>query len=396
MAEKKEKKETKDIKKITEVKKGKLCCPMMPENLNHVIFGVLLYVLLIVSTVSLTLYFVFKAGSPARRCLEQKANNIDLLVTEQEKNTIDVVKLSQESVVSIAVSKIALEQGEGLKDITSKIGTGFIVDESGIVITNQHVVSNKDSEYKVVDTHGDEFAVTTILRDDSSDIALLRIDKKDKELKAIKLGDSDKLAVGQSVLTIGTPLGEFAGSVTTGIISGLNRNVSAGESWFSSSTKTYEGVIQTDAAINPGNSGGPLINSLGEVVGVNFATTRGVDNISFALPINNVKNRLEEYKIHGKFIRPYLGVSYQMVSVYEALYYENIVPGALVVRVEPISPAYTGGIRKGDIITEFAGEKVNRPLAHFIQKKKVGESVEIKVVRESKEEVFKIELGEME
>ncbi len=396
MAEKKEKKETKDIKKITEVKKGKLCCPMMPENLNHVIFGVLLYVLLIVSTVSLTLYFVFKAGSPARRCLEQKANNIDLLVTEQEKNTIDVVKLSQESVVSIAVSKIALEQGEGLKDITSKIGTGFIVDESGIVITNQHVVSNKNSDYKVVDSHGDEFAVTTILRDDTSDIALLRIDKKDKELKAIKLGDSDKLAVGQSVLTIGTPLGEFAGSVTTGIISGLNRNVSASESWFSSTTKTYEGVIQTDAAINPGNSGGPLINSLGEVVGVNFATTRGVDNISFALRINNVKNRLEEYKIHGKFIRPYLGVSYQMVSVYEALYYENIVPGALVVRVEPISPAYTGGIRKGDIITEFAGEKVNRPLAHFIQKKKVGESVEIKVVRESKEEVFKIELGEME
>lgn len=396
MAEKKEKKETKDIKKITEVKKGKLCCPMMPENLNHVIFGVLLYVLLIVSTVSLTLYFVFKAGSPARRCLEQKANNIDLLVTEQEKNTIDVVKLSQESVVSIAVSKIALEQGEGLKDITSKIGTGFIVDESGIVITNQHVVSNKDSEYKVVDTHGDEFAVTTILRDDSSDIALLRIDKKDKELKAIKLGDSDKLAVGQSVLTIGTPLGEFAGSVTTGIISGLNRNVSAGESWFSSSTKTYEGVIQTDAAINPGNSGGPLINSVGEVVGVNFATTRGVDNISFALPINNVKSRLEEYKTHGKFIRPYLGVSYQMISVYEALYYENIVPGALVVRVEPISPAYTGGIRKGDIITEFAGEKVNKPLTQYIQKKKVGESVEIKVVRESKEEVFKIELGEME
>lgn len=394
------KEEGKEAKEIEKIEKEKVCTKNITHSLKYILFGILLYVLLIILTVSLTLHFIFKDGSTVKEYLKESSdksdNNIELLVTEQEKNVIDIVKQSQESVVSIAVSQIALEQGQGLVDTTNKIGTGFIVDESGIVITNQHVVSDKTSDYKVVNSHGDEFVVTTILRDDISDIALLRIDKGDKELTALKLGDSDKLVVGQNVLAIGTPLGEFAGSVTTGIISGLNRTVSAGQSWFGSTIKTYEGVIQTDAAINPGNSGGPLINSQGEVIGVNFATTQGVDNISFALPINSVKNRLEEYKTHGKFIRPYLGVSYQMISAYEALYYKNVVPGALVVRVEPISPAFVAGIRKGDIITQFGEKKVDRSLAELIQQHKVGEEVEVKVTREGKEQVFKVKLGEME
>ncbi|HPR92156.1 MAG TPA: trypsin-like peptidase domain-containing protein [Candidatus Dojkabacteria bacterium] len=323
-------------------------------------------------------------------------DKIELVVTEDEANTINIVKQTQESVVSIAISQITLKQGEGLTDLTNNIGTGFIVDDSGIVVTNQHVVSDTTSSYKVVSYLGDEFEVTKILRDDVSDIALLRIDKKDKELKSLKLGDSDKLLVGQNVIAIGTPLGEYAGSVTSGIISGLNRSVSAGTGWFGTTTKTYEGVIQTDAAINPGNSGGPLINSQGEVIGVNFATTSGVDNISFALPINKVKNRLEEYKTHGKFIRPYLGVSYQMISEYEALYYKDVVPGALVVRIDPVSPAYEAGIRRGDFITEFGGEKTINSLGELIQKHKVGEEVEVKVWRAGVEQSFKVKLGEMD
>lgn len=280
--------------------------------------------------------------------------------------------------------------------MTSNIGTGFIVDDSGIVVTNQHVVSDVASSYKVVSYLGDEFEVTKILRDDVSDIALLRIDKKDKVLKSLKLGDSDKLLVGQNVIAIGTPLGEFAGSVTSGIISGLNRSVAAGTGWFGTTTKTYEGVIQTDAAINPGNSGGPLINSQGEVIGVNFATTSGVDNISFALPINKVKKRIEEYKTYGKFIKPYLGVSYQMISEYEALYYKDVVPGALVVRIDPVSPAYEAGIRRGDFITEFGGEKVTNSLGEIIQEHKVNEEVEVKVWRAGEEQIFKVKLGEMD
>lgn len=323
-------------------------------------------------------------------------DKIELVVTEDEANTINIVKQTQESVVSIAISQITLKQGEGLTDLTNNIGTGFIVDDSGIVVTNQHVVSDTTSSYKIVSYLGDEFEVTKILRDDVSDIALLRIDKKDKELKSLKLGDSDKLLVGQNVIAIGTPLGEYAGSVTSGIISGLNRSVSAGTGWFGTTTKTYEGVIQTDAAINPGNSGGPLINSQGEVIGVNFATTSGVDNISFALPINKVKSRLEEYKTHGKFIRPYLGVSYQMISEYEALYYKDVVPGALVVRIDPVSPAYEAGIRRGDFITEFGGEKTINSLGELIQKHKVGEEVEVKVWRAGVEQSFKVKLGEMD
>lgn len=323
-------------------------------------------------------------------------DKIELVVTEDEANTINIVKQTQESVVSIAISQITLKQGEGLTDLTNNIGTGFIVDDSGIVVTNQHVVSDTTSSYKVVSYLGDEFEVTKILRDDVSDIALLRIDKKDKVLKSLELGDSDKLLVGQNVIAIGTPLGEYAGSVTSGIISGLNRSVSAGTGWFGTTTKTYEGVIQTDAAINPGNSGGPLINSQGEVIGVNFATTSGVDNISFALPINKVKNRLEEYKTHGKFIRPYLGVSYQMISEYEALYYKDVVPGALVVRIDPVSPAYEAGIRRGDFITEFGGEKTINSLGELIQKHKVGEEVEVKVWRAGVEQSFKVKLGEMD
>ncbi len=323
-------------------------------------------------------------------------DKIELVVTEDEANTINIVKQTQESVVSIAISQITLKQGEGLTDLTNNIGTGFIVDDSGIVVTNQHVVSDTTSSYKIVSYLGDEFEVTKILRDDVSDIALLRIDKKDKVLKSLELGDSDKLLVGQNVIAIGTPLGEYAGSVTSGIISGLNRSVSAGTGWFGTTTKTYEGVIQTDAAINPGNSGGPLINSQGEVIGVNFATTSGVDNISFALPINKVKSRLEEYKTHGKFIRPYLGVSYQMISEYEALYYKDVVPGALVVRIDPVSPAYEAGIRRGDFITEFGGEKTINSLGELIQKHKVGEEVEVKVWRAGVEQSFKVKLGEMD
>jgi len=358
--------------------------------------------LLISILVACLIYFLlldnpsFLSKYSKEREVEDNGEKIELVVTEDEANTINIVKQTQESVVSIAVSQITLKQGEGLSDMTSNIGTGFIVDDSGIVVTNQHVVSDVASSYKVVSYLGDEFEVTKILRDDVSDIALLRIDKKDKVLKSLKLGDSDKLLVGQNVIAIGTPLGEFAGSVTSGIISGLNRSVAAGTGWFGTTTKTYEGVIQTDAAINPGNSGGPLINSQGEVIGVNFATTSGVDNISFALPINKVKKRIEEYKTYGKFIKPYLGVSYQMISEYEALYYKDVVPGALVVRIDPVSPAYEAGIRRGDFITEFGGEKVTNSLGELIQKHKVNEEVEVKVWRAGEEQIFKVKLGEMD
>ena len=264
----------------------------------------------------------------------------EIVVTEAEMNVINIVEQTSHSVVSIAVSKLTLSQEQGLIDQSQNIGTGFVVDEDGTIVTNQHVVSDIVADYKVVAEDGEEYEIMEILRDDLNDLAIIKINLGDRELSALTLGDSDALLVGQSVVAIGTPLGQYAGSVTTGIVSGLERSVTASSGWFGSTAKTYENVIQTDAAVNLGNSGGPLINSQGKVIGINFATTSGADNISFAIPINRVKSRLEEYRTYGKFIRPYLGVTYQMISEYEALYYTDVVAGALILRVDPASPAY--------------------------------------------------------
>ena len=382
----------KEEKKIEKVETKKI---VEHDGAKYVLFGTLIIFGLLIVLASVI--FVIYGRDTTKATVENKDNEeIQLIVTQDEKNTIDIVKNSEASVVSISVSQVALSQEEGVRSVNSNIGTGFIVDNSGIIITNQHVVSDENADYKVIDNKGEIFEITQVVRDSSSDIALIRIDIAGKEIKALELGDSDKLVVGQSVVAIGTPLGEYAGSATTGIVSGLNRSLTASTGWFGSTAKTYEGAIQTDAAINPGNSGGPLIDSQGKVIGVSFATTSGADNISFALPINKVKNRLEEYKPYGKFIMPYLGVSYQMVSDLEALYYKDVVPGALVVRIDPISPAYEAGIRRGDFIVEFGGEEVSSSLSDMIQRHKVGEEIDVKISREGTEMDLKVTLGEME
>jgi S1-C subfamily serine protease len=319
------------------------------------------------------------------------------VITQEEKDVVEIIEEAGHSVVSIAISQLSLSQEEGLIDRSRNIGSGFVVDSSGLIVTNQHVVSDTTADYNVITEDGDEYTVVEILRDDFNDIAIVKVALEEgEELSALGLGDSDSLLVGQNVIAIGTPLGEYAGSATKGIISGLDRSVTASSGWFGSTAKTYEDVIQTDAAVNPGNSGGPLINSLGEVIGINFATTSGADNISFAIPINKVKTRLEEYRTYGKFIRPYLGVSYQMISEYEALYYTDVVPGALVLRVDPASPAFEAGIERGDIIVKFGEDEVNRSLADIIQEYAVGEEVSVTLVREGEEQNITVVLGEQD
>lgn len=320
-------------------------------------------------------------------------SNTNITVTQEESNTINIVKNSASGVVSIAISQVSLSQSQGVVSTDSNIGTGFIVDANGWIVTNQHVVSDTKATYKVVTSDGKSYDVTEITRDDADDIAILRIDAKD--LTVLPFGDSDNLVAGQNVIAIGTPLGQYAGSVTKGIVSGLDRTVTANSSWFGSTEKTYEGVIQTDAAVNPGNSGGPLLDGQGKVVGINFATTSGADSISFALPINRVKSKVDEYRTYGKFIQPYMGVSYQMISEYMAMYYSsNVVPGAFIQSLDASGPAYKAGIQKGDIITEFGGEKVTSSLSSYIQKHKVGDKVEVKVSRAGVEKVFEVTLAE--
>jgi len=388
----KEKKQRKEEGR--EVKKGRTIL----DKYKHVkLFGIatLIFTTVIVSLTSLLI--LIRYSEPIQDFLLNKAaeveeEDVSLTITDEENVIINVVEEVSPSVVSIAVSQLTLRSGEGLVDEVSNIGTGFIVDPNGIVITNQHVVSDTSATYKVTTSDGEEYDIVEILRDDSSDIALLKIDAT--SLPCVKLGDSDNLMVGQTVIAIGTPLGEYAGSVTTGVISGLNRSVSTSSGWFGVTTKTYEQVIQTDAAVNPGNSGGPLISTEGKVVGINFATTANADNISFALPVNTVKRRLEEYRTYGKFIKPYLGVSYRIISEYEAIYYQDVVAGALVITVDPNGPAAEADIQRGDIITKIENEDVGQSLSFTIQSYEVGEEISLEIWREGATQTVKVVLTE--
>ncbi len=309
-----------------------------------------------------------------------------IIIKSEENVIIEVVEKSKDAVVSIAVNRVEFVPKEGIIDSVSNIGSGFIVDPSGLIITNQHVVSDENADYKIITNEGEEYEVTQIFRDDINDIALLKINTED--LPVLELGDSDNLIQGQLVIAIGTPLGEYAGSVTKGVISGLNRSVTARSQGFWGVAKTYEDVIQTDAAVNPGNSGGPLFNSKGQVIGVNFATTAGADNISFALPINNVKKRMDEYRVYGKFLKPYLGIEYQMISENEAMYYEDLEAGALVRRVVEGSPADIAGLERLDIIMKINDEKVGDSFANIIQNYSVGEEITLEILRDG--EVIKL------
>jgi S1-C subfamily serine protease len=362
--------------------------------------GIVSFVIMLVASSMLlggivTAVFVFKPWDSINwEKIGEENDEITVTVTPEESAVINVVKEAKDSVVSIAVSQLSFSNEDGLVDESNNIGTGFIVDGSGIIVTNQHVVSDLNVDYTVITPNGNEYQVIDIARDDSNDIAVLKIDASD--LTPLKLGNSESIIVGQTVIAIGTPLGEYVGSVTTGIVSGINRDVNASSGWFGSSAKTYENVIQTDAAVNPGNSGGPLLNTNGEIIGINFATTSGADNISFALPINIVKDRVEEYRTYGKFIKPYLGVSYQMISEYQAVYYNDIVAGALVVRTDPYGPAQSAGIKRGDIIIEFDGEKVDASLGNMISEKEVGDEIDVKLWNAGEERTVKVTLQEVE
>ncbi len=393
--------EKKKVEEIKEVKKGEkvkeMIKPVVKKALSSrylKIFGFSLMFLGVLICILLALILLIKYYQMEEEGLINNESNSkpSITITQEEDVVIKVVKNSSPSVVSIAVSQVTLRRGEGLVDEVSNIGTGFIVDPSGIIVTNQHVVSDISATYKVITSDGKEYEIVEIVRDDGNDIAILKIDAT--QLPALELGDSDTLVVGQTVIAIGTPLGEYAGSVTTGVISGTNRSVTTSSGWFGSTTKTYENVLQTDAAVNSGNSGGPLISTEGKVVGINFATTANADNISFALPINTVKQRLEEYRVYGKFIKPYVGISYQMISEYQAIYYTDVVAGALVMNIDLEGPASKVDIKRGDIIVKVNDEVVEDSFAYIIQSYKVGDEITLEIWREGKTHTVKVILVE--
>ncbi|MDP2930713.1 MAG: trypsin-like peptidase domain-containing protein [bacterium] len=270
-------------------------------------------------------------------------------------------------------------------------GSGFIVSENGIIATNSHLISPLVSEYRVITADNDEFQAKVLATDPLNDLVFLKAEKN--KLPILELGNSGNLELGQTVIAIGTALGEFQNSVSVGVVSGLSRFISA-KSMISGSISKLRGLIQTDAAINPGNSGGPLIDIDGKAIGVNAALVFGAENIGFAIPINHVKIDLQEIKKYGRIRKPYLGVRYLLLN--KELQKRNKLPvdyGALVVSEElpgdtaiiPGSPAQKAGIQEFDIILECQKQKITtqNPLEDILKKLETGKEIELKILRDN-------------
>ena len=348
------------------------------------------------------------------RSLERSNRDNSILektILNEESTIIDVVDASSPSVVTVGIKKservfrrdpfesffnpFGFGGGGGSieeREIEQDIGTGFVVSD-GLIVTNKHVVSDGDAEYQVFSTDGAEYEVEDIYRDPTLDMAILNVSGLD--LEPLPLGDSDQLRVGQMAIAIGTALGEFRNTVTTGVVSGIGRSIMAGGVGFSES---LDNVIQTDAALNPGNSGGPLLNSLGQVIGVSVATSIGAENISFAIPINLVRDSIDNFNQTGRFERAFFGVQYRMIDRQLAIM-NDLPEGAYIVSVVEGSAAQDAGLEQGDIVTKFDGQNlsdIDGGLAKAISEKKIGDRIEVEFWRDEQRETITVTLGENE
>lgn len=330
-------------------------------------------------------------------------------VVTEESVTIDVVKKVGASVVTVSEQN-TLQNSQILSpfsifDIPSQtvpqqpqavsIGSGFIVGADGYIVTSKHVVQDIGTgiSYQVITSNDKKYNVKNVYRDPLNDIAILKIDPLENpgvSLKPVTLGDSSKLQVGQFVVAIGTALGEFKNTVTTGVISGLGRGITAGDQ-FQGLAERLDNVIQTDAAINPGNSGGPLVNSESQVIGINTAVSVNGQNIGFALPINVVKDSLDNFNQHGQFERPFLGVAFKIISRDVALL-NNVVEGAYVQSIVLGSTAEKSGLKQGDIIINIDGQRIAQgkgDLAKIVAAHKVRDTLAIDIWRDGKQLTLK-------
>lgn len=345
--------------------------------------------------------------------------SVGTLSLQEESSTVDVVKKVSHAVVSIIAKKdyskvfgtepespldeffgfpFLQPQPRGKETVGS--GTGFIISDDGMILTNKHVATIAGAdEFKVILNDERSFDAKVLATDPSADIALMKIDAKD--LPTIELGDSDKVQVGDTVIAIGNVLGQYRNSVTKGIVSGLARTVRAGDG--GGNVETIRNAIQTDAAINFGNSGGPLLNLAGQAIGINTAIDSEGQLIGFSIPINVAKNDIESVKKTGKIERPYLGIRYVIIN--EQVKQANglsVDYGALVVRgntrdelaVIPASPADKAGLVENDIILEIDGKKIDEDydLAQALLEKEIGQTVTLKVLSKGKEKTVQATL----
>jgi serine protease Do len=283
-------------------------------------------------------------------------------------------------------------------------GSGFFVSENGLIVTNKHVVLDDDVEYTVFTKNGKSYSAAVLARDPVQDVAVVQIRADEGEtFPFVRLGSSDNLQIGQTVIAIGNALGEFSNTVSTGVISGLGRTITATDG--GTFQETIEDVIQTDAAINRGNSGGPLLNLAGEVIGMNTATVIDAQSIGFAIPVNVITRDVEQVQEGGEIVYPFLGVQYIVVNPH--IQEENNLAvdyGAFVSSgdgsssIVEESAAEKAGLQDGDIIIEINNRRINKDnsLAKELQRYAPGDTVQIKVIRGEEERILKATLGKRE
>jgi len=332
------------------------------------------------------------------------------IILSEEEQRIRVVEKTLPSAVSIIASKKVRIYGwpnfsnEPLREEEQEVsrGTGFLISADGMILTNKHVVSDEEATYTIITNDQQEYSAEILARDPFQDLALLKI--KGSGFQPVVLGDSSKIALGESVIAIGNALGEFQNTVSTGVISGLSRQINAsGEG----RVEALSNVLQTDAAINPGNSGGPLLNLRGEVIGINVAIAQVAENIAFSIPINQAKKAIEQVKTTGKITYPFLGIRYQTINkiIQQQLELE-VDYGALLVKginleepaVEPGSTAAQMGLKENDIILKMNGQKIDdgHILGDLIKKYQPGEKIILEVLREGRRLNFSGLLGKKE
>lgn len=347
---------------------------------------------------------------------EEARRETQRVVLDQQSDLIsNIAKEVGQSVVSVNVTSETATGffgffGQPRSYEQSSAGTGIILSDDGLVITNRHVVPEGTTNVSLVLSDGTELEEVEVVgrtsENDSLDVAFLQIkDKKGKTLTPAKIGTSSDMRVGDSVVAIGNALGQFQNTVTTGIVSGYGRSVQA-SSGSGSGGENLNDLFQTDASINQGNSGGPLVNMHGEVIGINTAVAGGAENIGFAIPIDNIKGLIKQVSSSGKLERPYLGIVYVALtdsiakeldlSVNRGVYIPKSADYGRQTLIEG-APAQKAGIKEGDIIIKVGDKKIDErnSLASLLGAYQPRDKAKLTVNRDGKEQVIAVELGVM-
>lgn len=356
----------------------------------------IMLLIVVTSVSSIFLYKMYLNINISETPRTDESTGTAIRLSAEKNEDTDISNILENTIACVVgISKIR-NTGEGILDTNAtenlNLGTGVIISDNGYIVTNWHLAGNKYSSCYVTLEDGTVYNGNTVWADSDLDLAIVKI--ATKGLKYITLGDSEHIRVGDEVYAIGNPIGiEFQRTVTSGIISGLNRTIKIEEK----NTSSYmEDLIQTDASINQGNSGGPLINRKGEVIGINSVKIESAEGIGFAVPINIIKPIIESFTSKDEFEEAYLGIFAYDKEVIK--YLKNNVDfegGIYVVKISKDGPVAKTNIKIGDIITKIDGNNINKmsELRKYIYQKKPGDKVELVINRNNKEYKTEVKLN---